>query len=415
MDYNLLLKVAAELGYSLSMSGAETFRIEDSVTRVLQAYGLESEVYSVPNCLTVSIETPEGKPMTRMRRVGYHGNDLDAVEKYNMLSRWLCDRKPEPAKAMHWLLETQSYLSSYSFTANLGASFLSGFGFCFLFGGSFVDALCAGACGLVIGIINRFMDYLKTNQFVRTIAEAFFMSALAFVLGAIGIADNADAAIIGSLMLLVPGLLFTNAMRDIMSGDTNSGINRVMQVLLIASAICLGTGAAWTLVTPIVGEPINAAAITYELPVEAVAAFLSSLGFCILFNIHGPGMLICAGGAALTWCAYRFSLNLGCGDVMAYFWATIVASAYSEIMARVRKCPVIAYQVVSIFPLIPGAGVYYTMNHAVRGDIARFAEQGTNTIAIAAIMAVGMILVSTSVHLWNLWNRRFKKKKSASG
>ena len=409
MDYNLLLKVAAELGYCLSMSGAETYRIEDSVTRVLQAYGLESEVYSVPNCLTVSIETPEGKPMTRMRRVGYHGNDLDAVEKYNMLSRWLCDRKPEPAKAMAWLRETQSFIKGYSFRINLVASFLSGFGFCFLFGGNFVDALCAGACGLVIGIINRFMEYLNTNQFVRTIAAAFFMAALAFVLGAFGIADNTDATIIGSLMLLVPGLLFTNAMRDIMSGDTNSGINRVMQVCLIAAAICLGTGSAWTLVTPIVGEPVNADPITYGLGMEAVAAFLGSLGFCILFNIRGPGILICASGAALTWCAYRFGLALGSGDVMAYFWATIVAATYSEVMARVRKCPVLAYLVVSIFPLIPGAGVYYTMNHAVRGDMVRFAEQGTNTIAIAAIMAVGMILVSTSVHLWTIWKKRLHK------
>lgn len=409
MDYNLLLEVAVELGFQLSMSGAETYRIEDSVSRVLQAYGLASEVYSVPNCLIVSIETPEGKPMTRMRRIGYHGNNLDAVEKFNTLSRFLCAKKPDPQTAMQWLRDTQEKVSSYTFPILLVANFLSGFGFCFLFGGSFIDALCAGVCGLVIGVINRFMDILKTNQFVRTITAAFFMAALAYGLGAFGIADNADAAIIGALMLLVPGLLFTNAMRDIMSGDTNSGINRIMQVLLIAVAICLGTGAAWTMLTPVIGEPNNAPIILYDLPIEAIAAFVGSLGFAILFNIHGPGMLICAFGAMLTWWVYRLGLALGIGDIMAYFWATVMAAGYAEIMARVRKFPVISYLVVSIFPLIPGAGVYFTMNYAVRGDMASFADQGTHTIAIAAMMAVGMLLVSTTVYLWGIWQRKIHK------
>ena len=409
MDYNTLLEVAVGLGYKLSMSGAETYRIEDSVSRVLHAYGLESEVYSVPNCLIVSIETPEGKPMTRMRRIGYHGNDLDAVEKFNTLSRWLCDRKPEPAKALRWLRETEEHISAYRFPVILGANFLSAFGFCFIFGGTLFDAICAGLCGLVIGFVNRIMDKLRTNQFVRTITAAFCMASLAYALGAIGLTDNADAAIIGALMLLVPGLLFTNAMRDIMSGDTNSGINRIMQVLLIAAAICLGTAAAWTVLIPVLGEPVNAPIAVHPFLVEAIGSFLGSLGFCFLFNIHGPGMLLCGIGAVLTWGMYCLCLHLGCADIMAYFWATVAAAGYAEIMARIRKYPVISYLVVSVFPLIPGAGVYYTMSHAVRGDMVSFAEQGTHTIAIAAMMAVGMLLVSTTVHLWTIWQRRLHR------
>ena len=409
MDYNTLLDVAVDLGYHLSMSGAETYRIEDSVTRVLHSYGLESEVYSVPNCLIVSIETPEGKPMTRMRRIGYHGNNLDAVEKFNTLSRWLCDRKPEPAKAKRWLLETQAHISAYRFPIILIANFISAFGFSFLFGGTLKDAIVAGLCGIVIGLINRAMDLLKTNQFVRTITAAFFMAAVAYTLGVFGFTDSTDATIIGALMLLVPGLLFTNAMRDIMSGDTNSGINRVMQVLLIAAAICLGTAAAWSVLVPALGEPINAPIVDHNIAVESFGAFVSSIGFCILFNIHGPGMILCAGGAVLTWCMYSLCLNTGCGDVMAYFWATIIAAAYAEVMARIRKYPVISYLVVSVFPLIPGAGVYYTMSHAVRGDMVSFADQGTHTIAVAAMMAVGMLLVSTTVHLWTIWHQKLRK------
>ena len=96
MDYDLLLELTTDLGYRLAMNGAETYRIEESIRRILSAYGIDSEVFAIPNCLTVSIETHDGKPMTRMRRIGFHGNDLDTVEKYSNLGRKICTDKPEP-------------------------------------------------------------------------------------------------------------------------------------------------------------------------------------------------------------------------------------------------------------------------------------------------------------------------------
>ena len=73
----------------------------------------------------------------------------------------------------------------------------------------------------------------------------------------------------------------------------------------------------------------------------------------------------------------------------------MVAALYSETMARLRKYPAISYLVISVFPLIPGAGIYYTTNHLVRGDMVSFAAQGTHTIGIAGAMAVGILIIST--------------------
>ena len=77
MNYSLLLELATTLGHRLAMSGAETFRIEESIIRVLKTYGMEAEAFAIPNCLTVSIKTESGKPMTRMRRIGDHGGRRD--------------------------------------------------------------------------------------------------------------------------------------------------------------------------------------------------------------------------------------------------------------------------------------------------------------------------------------------------
>jgi uncharacterized membrane protein YjjB (DUF3815 family) len=86
----------------------------------------------------------------------------------------------------------------------------------------------------------------------------------------------------------------------------------------------------------------------------------------------------------------------------------MLSAAYAEAMARIRKYPAISYLVVAIFPLIPGAGVYYTMDHAVHGNMDLFASQGMHTAAIAGIMAVGILLVSTTVRLANVWRRKRK-------
>ena len=137
---------------------------------------------------------------------------------------------------------------------------------------------------------------------------------------------------------------------------------------------------------------------------------MGCIGFSILFNIHGPGGLLCAFGGVLTWAIYLLTLHLCSDDISAYFCATLFASLYAEIMARIRKYPAISYLVIAIFPLIPGAGVYYTMNYAVRGEMQLFADKGMHTAAVAGIMAVGILLVSTSVRLITVWlQNRIKK------
>ena len=408
MDYNTLLDLSTDLGYELAMCGAETFRVEESIRRILLAYGLQAEVFAIPNCLTVSIETAEGKPMTRMRRIGYHGNDIDSVERLADLSRRICSQQPTPCEAKAMLRQVCEEKRDYPLLLYLLGSFLGALGFAMLFGGSLIDGLCGGICGLTVGIINRLMDRMMANQFFRTIAASFPMALLAYAMSAIGITSNPDTVTIGALMILVPGLLFTNAMRDIIFGDTNSGTNRIVQVLLIAAAIALGTAAAWNTAAVLWGAPVSGS--TYiGIWSSLIPCFIGCLGFCILFNIHGRGMVLCALGGVLTWLVYSLILHYTGNDLIGYFWATLISAAYSETMARVRKCPAIGYLVVGIFPLIPGAGVYYTMRQAVLGHMDLFASQGMHTAAIAGIMAVAILLISTTARIWTVWQAGKRK------
>lgn len=408
MDYTTLLDLTTDLGYELAMAGAETFRIEESVSRIMSSYGVKAEVFAIPNCLIVSIITDDGTPITRMRRIGSHGNDLDSVEKFSNLSRALCNRKPDPDTAVQWLELTRSKRLRYGPVYRYIGYFLGASGYSLFFGGSLKECFWGGLCGILVGLVDQLMELRKANQFFRTITASFFMALFAYALEYFNIALRPDMLIIGALMILVPGLLFTNAMRDIIYGDTNSGINRIVQVFLIAVAIALGTASAWNTASFFWRHPVSVVAVRYSVLMECFFAMVGCFGFAILFNIHGWGSLLCVLGGVIAWAVYCFVLRFSSEEIYAYFWASLIASFYSEIMARIRKYPAISYLVVSVFPLIPGAGVYYTMNYAVRGQMSLFATKGMHTIAVAGIMAVGILLGSTVFRMYSDWKNRKK-------
>ena len=410
MNYSALLDLATDLGYELAMCGAETFRVEESINRILSTYGVTSEVFSIPNCLIVSIETPEGELMTRMRRIGYHGNDLDGIECFNAISRAICNRKPPLEEARGWLDYHPKLRKSYSVPVELLGNALGAFGFAIFFGGNGIDALMAAFCGLVVGILGRFMVTVKTNPFFKTISSSFIMAILAYSMAGLGLTNNVDAVIIGALMILVPGLLFTNAMRDIIYGDTNSGVNRIVQVLLIAMAIALGTAAAWGVTAQIWPHQEPAAPIIYNGATQCVVCCLACLGFAILFNVHDLGLPLSALGATLTWAAYLVAMEATGNLYVANFWAAGTAAAYSEIVARIRKFPASSYLVVSLFPLLPGAGIYYTMSYALEGSVNQAVHKGLETAAVAGVMAVGILLISTAARASRIWKAQRESK-----
>lgn len=407
MDYNTLLDLTMKIAYRLAMCGAETFRIEESVNRIMAAYSINAEAFAIPNLLIINIEAPDGTTLTRMRRIGHHGNDLDSVERYSNLSRRICDEKPTPTEAIKWVRQTDATKRKYTLPLHLLGNFLGAGGFAIIFGTGLQDAVLAGVCGILVGLTLHFLNILKVNQFFSTTAAAFIMTFAAYTFRALNLVQNTDSVIIGTLMILVPGLLFTNAMRDIIFGDTNSGVNRIVQVLLIAVAIALGTGAAWSLANSLMH--VNAS-IASENPywVQCIASFVGCIGFFILFNIHGPGGFLCALGGFLAWSVYCIVLKISRNDLLGYFCATVIAALYAEIMARIRKYPAISYLVVSIFPLLPGAGIYYTIRAFIQGNMALFSTQGSHTVAIAGVLAVGILLVSTTVRSYNEWVKRKK-------
>ena len=115
------------------------------------------------------------------------------------------------------------------------------------------------------------------------------------------------------------------------------------------------------------------------------------------------GMVLCITGGVAAWMLYLLCGRLGCDVYAANLFAAVFAALYAEVMARVRKCPAMPYLVIATLPMLPGAGVYYTMSMGLEGEMMTAVGKGLETVGIAGSLAVGILLVSTLFRLVNRW------------
>lgn len=132
-----------------------------------------------------------------------------------------------------------------------------------------------------------------------------------------------------------------------------------------------------------------------------IYAFAACAAFSIAFNMRGKTLIFASLGGALGWFVYLLFNPLQ-NDILQFFLATVAISIYSEIMARVHKAPVTGYLLVALLPMVPGGGIYYTMEYCIIGNTDLFLETGLHTLGIAGALALGILLVSSFVRLWHM-------------
>lgn len=126
-----------------------------------------------------------------------------------------------------------------------------------------------------------------------------------------------------------------------------------------------------------------------------IFTYFACMGFEFLFHIRGKLLFIAPIGGVIIWAAYLLFEPIVPSVIVRTFIATIFAALFCEITARVMKIPVISFMVISILPLVPGSGIYYTMLYFVQSDYEAFALKGVETIGIAGALAIAIIFVST--------------------
>lgn len=125
-----------------------------------------------------------------------------------------------------------------------------------------------------------------------------------------------------------------------------------------------------------------------------LSAFVASLGFGVIFNIHGRKLFIAALCGGIGGLFYALSLAFGISEAISLMLGAMALSFASEISARWLKAPVTTFLVCALIPLVPGGGMYYTMLEMVNGDINQAILLGVDTIVNAGSIAIGCTLIS---------------------
>lgn len=405
---DLILNGCSKIGSRLLEAGAEIYRVEDTVRRILTAYGVRGDVSALPVSLLVTLTDTEGRNRTRLSRPkGPAETCIEAVERYNALSRAICAAPPPPERLEKMIEETEARCRVYTGRTVLFGYFTGAFFFTLFFGGGWAEAMAAGAAGLSAGLCLRELNHIRANFFYETVLAAAVLGMTVYGLCALGMPVNAEIAMTGALMVLVPGLIFTNFMCNLITGDTLSGFIAVIRAMLTAAAMAIGAGIASSICRTLgmtgAGTDFSA---EYGPWSQCVIAFLACFGFSLLYSAHGWGVALCCMGGALGWAVCLAVQNAADNIYTGYLAAAVVIASYAEIMARLRKYPAMAYLTVSYFPLVPGARIYGTMNSGFNGQWLSALQQGMEAVGIAACLAMGTLLVTSTIRTASEWRRR---------
>ena len=184
--------------------------------------------------------------MQGIKRTQIKSVDLSKIDKVNDLSRSILESSMS-LEEFCFRLEKINQESPYRCRIILLGAAICTFGFAFFFKGTIKDALCAAVLGVALKFMMIQMDRLDFNSFFKYLIGGAFATLCAILASKLGLCHSIDTLIISVIMLLVPGLAITNAIRDTVSGDLVSGLARTAEALFVAVAIALGSGLVFTL------------------------------------------------------------------------------------------------------------------------------------------------------------------------
>lgn len=238
-----VMEKALDIGEAMLCTGGEIIRVEDTIQRICLTYGGGIvDVFTILSLIIVSWHTTDDRNYTHTRRIYSYSTDLNKLEDLNALSRYICENKPSCDE-----IEEKVEQIMYSEKKTISKSKLLGYilgsgGFTVFFGGDLRDGIAAA----IVSVFMFFYHYLladkSKNSIVYTLICSFIIGILCKFSIIAGIGTHVDKVMIGEIMLLIPGINFMNAIRDLICGDIITGSLKLMEAVMIAVAIAIGFG-----------------------------------------------------------------------------------------------------------------------------------------------------------------------------
>ncbi|GAA4826436.1 threonine/serine exporter family protein [Algivirga pacifica] len=247
MTTERLLQLATKAGRIMLENGGETYRVEQTINFICMAYGVENvDSFVTPTGIMSSVTDREGKTYSLIQRITERTVNLEKVRMVNELSRTVFEQNMTEIQMRDKIREIDDS-TPYAIWSQYLMSAIAVAAFCLLFGGAWKDTIVAFFVGLLIQFNNQYLEGWGINRFLIRMSGGVIAALMGLLAVYLGLGEQDDKITIGAIMLLVPGLAMTNAIRDIIAEDLVSGMSRALEALFIALAISAGTGVVYKL------------------------------------------------------------------------------------------------------------------------------------------------------------------------
>ena len=403
-----VLDLALMAGHILLENGAEIYRVEETIDRICGYYGVNSEnAFVLSNGIFLTAGSARESFFAKVQHIPVSGTHLNKVAAVNQLSRAIVEGRHTIQDAYRILEEIRTMPGKKRWMQTL-ASGVGSAAFCIFFGGTFGDSLAAFAAGICLYLYVLWLSVPHLSKIVGNIGGGALVTVVCCLLYLMGVGENLNFMMIGTIMPLVPGVAFTNSIRDVADGDYISGSVRMLDALLVFFCIAIGVGIGFSLISLVPGSgtlqemgqlaegsgsgAMGDIEMFGQLAKEILSAVVGTVSFSVLFGVPREYYPYCGfiGGAGwLVYCLAELFLP-GSGPC---FVATAVVILLSRTAAVVKHCPVTIFLIAGIFPLVPGAGVYWTVYHIVMEELFLAVSTGYSAMKEAIAIVMGIVFV----------------------
>ena len=388
------LDLAYEAGAILLENGAEISRVEGTMRRIAGHFGVEDESFFV---LSNGIMAT-GKDYARSKFIPIKGASLDKVVAVNQLSREVeqgqcsLDQLEQRLKAIRAMKAKPAW-------EQILASALGSATFCIIFGGGFMDCLASFIAGLVLWVFMLFVASKRLSRIVGNVMGGLIATSICFTLYRIGLGNHLSNMIIGAIIPLIPGVAFTNGIRDMANEDYLAGTTRLLDAMLTFFCISLGVALAFMLDENLFGsflklDPLIADPQTSSFLVQLIAAFLGTMAFAVLFGVPRNYYFDAGLCGMMGWLLYLILTRYSAfSAVEVMFCATALVTLIALLQSIGRKCPITVFLISGIFPLVPGAGIFWTSYNIVSNQLPEALNTGFAALKATVAIAFGILAI----------------------
>ncbi|MBQ8312687.1 MAG: threonine/serine exporter family protein [Clostridia bacterium] len=228
-------------GRLIMENGGETYRVEETITRMGKAFGLEKvESFAVPSGLFISYRRQDGDTETSVARVRKGSRNLSRVDAVNAVSRRVEQGEMTCEETLARLKEIEKEPPRVTGAMLPWAAAASAAGFTGMFGGSVVDMLISGGVAALVQLMVQWMGKQSLGDLIATLTGSMLTALIPMLVQFFAGIGAVEPIVGGALMPLLPGLAMTNAVQDAMRGDMVSGLSHGLSAVLTAVLVAGG-------------------------------------------------------------------------------------------------------------------------------------------------------------------------------